>query len=159
MTEPGDTSAAAQHFSLLVGGHSYEAYARVLDGEPGAAEGQEQAIEIMIAGRPYLVTIQDERSQALTSLASGRHVSGDAAIRAPMPGLVSNVLAAVGDEVTRGQNIVVLEAMKMENDLTAPRAGIVKAVHVTKGQTVNQDAVLAIVGDADAVATAADEDE
>ncbi len=157
--EPGDASAAAQHFSLLVGGHSYEAYARVLDGEPGAAEGQEQAIEIMIAGRPYLVTIQDERSQALTSLASGRHVSGDAAIRAPMPGLVSNVLAAVGDEVTRGQNIVVLEAMKMENDLTAPRAGIVKAVHVTKGQTVNQDAVLAIVGDAYAVATAADEDE
>jgi biotin carboxyl carrier protein len=157
--EPGDASTPAQHFSLLVGGHSYEAYARVLDGGPGAAEGQEQAIEIMIAGQPYLVTIQDERSQALTSLASGRHVSGDAAIRAPMPGLVSNVLAAVGDEVTRGQNIVVLEAMKMENDLTAPRAGIVKAVHVTKGQTVNQDAVLAIVGDADAVATAADEDE
>src|SRR5258707_6961900 len=86
----------------------YTTLFRSLDGEPGAAEGQEQAIEVMIAGRPYLVTIQDERSQALTSLARGRHVSGDAAIRAPMPGLVSNILAAVGAKVTRGQKIVLL---------------------------------------------------
>ena len=76
-----------------------------------------------------------------------------------MPGLVVQIPVAVGDTVEAGQTVIVLEAMKMENDLTAPRAGIVKAVHVTKGQTVNQDAVLAIVGDADAVATAADEDE
>jgi len=64
-----------------------------------------------------------------------------------MPGLVSNVLAAVGDEVMRGQNIVVLEAMKMENDLTTPRQGIVKSLRVAKGQAVNQGDLLAIIGD------------
>jgi multidrug efflux pump subunit AcrA (membrane-fusion protein) len=49
----------------------------------------------------------------------------------------------------RGQAIVVLEAMKMENDLTTPRAGVVKSVSVAKGQTVNQGDTLAIIGDPD----------
>ncbi|HEY7849294.1 MAG TPA: acetyl-CoA carboxylase biotin carboxyl carrier protein subunit, partial [Ktedonobacterales bacterium] len=54
-----------------------------------------------------------------------------------------------GQEVARGQAIVVLEAMKMENDLTTPRAGVVKRVSVAKGQTVNQGDTLAIIGDLD----------
>jgi biotin carboxyl carrier protein len=66
-----------------------------------------------------------------------------------MPGLVSNILALEGQEVARGQAIVVLEAMKMENDLTTPRAGVVKRVSVAKGQTVNQGDTLAIIGDLD----------
>ena len=98
-----------------------------------------------IHGRPYIVGVRDERSRALASLAGGAHVAGDATIRAPMPGLVASVLAAEGAAVERGQTVVVLEAMKMENDLTAPRAGIVKAVHVTKGQTVGQNDVLAVM--------------
>ncbi|HEX2350831.1 MAG TPA: acetyl-CoA carboxylase biotin carboxyl carrier protein subunit, partial [Ktedonobacterales bacterium] len=70
-------------------------------------------------------------------------------IRAPMPGLVSNVLAQEGQEVARGQAIIVLEAMKMENDLVTPRAGVVKRVGAAKGQTVNQGDMLAIIGDPD----------
>jgi biotin carboxyl carrier protein len=53
----------------------------------------------------------------------------------------------VGDEVHRGQTIVVLEAMKMENDLTTPRSGQVRTIRVAKGQTVSQDDVLATIGD------------
>src|SRR5262249_12492551 len=112
-----------------------------------------------IAGRPLLVIIEDERSRTLASLASGTHVAGDAAIRAPMPGLVSTVLVAVGDEIKRGENLLVLEAMKMENDLTAPRAGVVKAVRVSTGQSVRQGDVLAVVGDVDGAAVPDDEDE
>lgn len=134
----------ADHYSVLAGDESYEAFARLV---PSAGEGGERTIEIHIHGYPYVVTLQDEREQALATLAGSAHVSGDVAVRAPMPGLVVNVMARPGDEVRRGQTVVVLEAMKMENDLQAPRPGILKEVRVSKGQTVKQDDVLAVVGD------------
>lgn len=158
LSAAGDS--AADHYSVLAGDHSYEAFVRIID-DPDATESGSLTVEVMIAGRPYVVRVRDERSQALASLAGGAHISGDAAIRAPMPGLVSNVIAAAGDEVKRGQTIVVLEAMKMENDLTAPRAGVVKSLRVTKGQTVNQGDTLAVIGDPAGIAgpTPDDDDE
>jgi biotin carboxyl carrier protein len=62
-----------------------------------------------------------------------------------MPGLVVNVLVQPGDIVTQNQTVVVLEAMKMENDLPAPVAGMVKEVRVSKGQTVDQGEVLIVI--------------
>ncbi|MGZ3636689.1 MAG: acetyl-CoA carboxylase biotin carboxyl carrier protein subunit [Ktedonobacterales bacterium] len=137
----------ADHYSILIGQRSYDAYARLTEGDDTSPEGGARTIEVLIGGRPYVVSVQDERSRALASLAAGAHVSGDAPIRAPMPGLVRSVLAEQGAEVQRGQTVVVLEAMKMENDLPSPRAGIVKSVRVEQGQTVNQGDILAIVGD------------
>jgi len=155
---PGDSRA--DQYSILIGQRSYEAYARVVEPDAGASGDAGRVIEVYIHGRPYVVAVQDERSRALASLAGGAHVAGDAVIRAPMPGLVANVLAAEGAAVRRGQTVVVLEAMKMENDLTAPRAGVVKAVHVTKGQTVGQNDPLAVIGDpAGATTVGEDEDE
>ncbi len=135
----------ADHYSLIADGASYEAFARAV---PSVGEGGERTVEVHIHGYPYVVTVQDEREQALASLAGSAHVSGDMAVHAPMPGLVAGVLVQPGDEVRRGQTVVVLEAMKMENDLQAPRPGIVKEVRVAKGQTVAQNDVLAVVGDA-----------
>ena len=147
----------ADHYSLLVGDDSYEAFARPV---PSAGEGGERTVEVHIHGYPYVVTLQDEREQALANLAGAAHVSGDVAVRAPMPGLVVSVMVQPGDEVRRGQTVVVLEAMKMENDLQAPRVGVVKEVRVVKGQTVKQDAVLAVVGDVGGEdESAADEDD
>lgn len=137
----------ADHYSILIGQRSYDVYARFTEGEDSGAEGSVRTIEVLMDGHPYVVAVQDERSRALASLAGGAHVSGDAPIRAPMPGLVRNVLAGEGVEVQRGQTVVVLEAMKMENDLASPRHGIVKSVRVKQGQTVNQGDILAIVGD------------
>lgn len=155
-TTPGDVNA--DHYSLLVGEHSYEAYARLVeDAEGGERNGL--TVEVMISGRPYVVAIRDERSQALASLAGGGHMSGDVAIRAPMPGLVVNVLVEEGAEVARGQTVVVLEAMKMENDLAAPRAGVIKSIRASKGQTVNQGEALAVVGDPAGTPPPDDEDE
>lgn len=153
---PGDIRA--DHFSLLVGGRSYEAYARLVDNADGD-EGNGLIVEVMIGGRPYIVHIRDERSQELANLAGGGHTAGDVAIRAPMPGLVVNVLVTEGAEVTRGQTVVVLEAMKMENDLAAPRTGIVKAIRASKGQTVNQGDALAVIGDLSGTSPTPDEDE
>ena len=155
MTSAGSGDSPTQHYSLLVGAASYEAYARSVESEDGAG----MIVEVMIEGRPYRVTIEDERTQALASLAGGKHISGDASIRAPMPGLVVNVLAAPGSAVERGQTVVVLEAMKMENDLTSPRPGVVKSVRVQRGQTVNQGDVLAVVGDPEGEQAADQDDE
>ncbi|MDE3230877.1 MAG: biotin/lipoyl-binding protein, partial [Chloroflexota bacterium] len=129
----------AGHYSLLVGATSYDVYARRIESDD-AGEGA-QSYEITVGARTFAVTLRDERTQALGRLAGGAHHSGDATIKAPMPGLVANVLAEEGQMVERGQAVVVLEAMKMENDLTTPRAGLVKSVRVKKGQTVNQNDV------------------
>ena len=65
---------------------------------------------------------------------------------APMPGAILSVAKNVGDSVNAGDVIVVLEAMKMENDIVAPCAGTIKQITVQKGTTVETDAVLAVIG-------------
>ncbi len=135
----------AGHYSLLLGVQSFDIFV-----QPVAADeedGTSSVFEVHVRGQVYRVRLADERARALASLAAGAHASGDANIRAPMPGLVSNLLVEEGVEVERGQAIIVLEAMKMENDLPAPRAGMVKSLRVSKGQAVNQGDLLAVIGD------------
>jgi len=67
-------------------------------------------------------------------------------VTAPMPGTVLDIKVAVGDTVSAGQAIVVLEAMKMENDINAPVAGKVLSISATKGSQVDTGAVLAVIG-------------
>ena len=137
----------AGRYSALIGTRSYDVFVRQLPDDPEATTGGARTFEVSVGGIPYRVTLEDERTRALASRAGAGHVSGDVQIRAPMPGLVSNVLVTAGDTVERGQAVVVLEAMKMENDLSTPRAGIVTALRVTKGQTVNQGELLVVIGD------------
>jgi biotin carboxyl carrier protein len=136
-------SAGAGRYSLLINNRSYEVVVRRLEADD---EGG-QRYEVLIDGQPYEVRLEDERERALASLAGGGHESGDASVKAPMPGLVVNIPVAVGDAVERGQTVAVLEAMKMENDLGAPRSGVVKEIKVTTGQAVNQGQPLVIVGE------------
>lgn len=143
----GRDERVASHYSLLIGDESYEAFARPVPSTAEVGEAGERAVEVHIQGQPYVVALQDERERTLANLAGAARVSGDVAVRAPMPGLVVQVVVQPGDEVRRGQTVAVLEAMKMENDLQAPRAGTVKEVRVAAGQTVRQDEVLAVVGD------------
>jgi biotin carboxyl carrier protein len=133
----------AGHYSLLIGDRSYEMFIRAM----GRQESGASAFEVSIGGQTFEVGVQDERARTLASLVGEARTSGDVTIRAPMPGLVSNVLVAEGDAVQRGQAVVVLEAMKMENDLSATRAGIVKSLRVAKGQTVAQGEALALIGE------------
>jgi acetyl/propionyl-CoA carboxylase alpha subunit len=94
-----------------------------------------------------LVTRPDLRRRAgSASAGSGASTrSGPARIVAPMPGKVVRILAAVGQHVQAGQGVVVVEAMKMENELRAPRSGVVKEVSVQEGTSVEAGALLAVV--------------
>ena len=74
---------------------------------------------------------------------SAAPVSGGAgSVNAPMPGTILRVNKNVGDSVNAGESVVVLEAMKMENDINSPKAGVVKALYVNKGDTVASGQVL-----------------
>jgi pyruvate carboxylase subunit B len=94
-------------------------------------------------GERWPVTVLDERSR-IARAARERHGPRDASgvIRAPMPGMVLRVEVAVGDMVKAGTGLVVLEAMKMENEIRSPGAGVVRAILVEGGQAVEQGAAL-----------------
>ena len=85
----------------------------------------------------------DERTHAIRHVAGGvARGAAPAALVAPMPGLVLRVNVRTGDRVHAGQGVVVVEAMKMENELKVPSAGVVKAVHVAAGSAVEKGALL-----------------
>jgi glutaconyl-CoA decarboxylase len=85
------------------------------------------------------------KSAASEKPAPAPTVDGGFTVKAPMPGSVLDVKVSVGDQAAEGDVLVVLEAMKMENELTAPQAGTVKQVLVKKGDTVNSGDPLIIL--------------
>ncbi len=92
-----------------------------------------------------------ERMRAIKDLtAASAKASGPAPLVAPMPGLVVRIAVAVGDTVSAGQGLAVIEAMKMENELRASAAGIVTAIRASAGQAVEKGAVLVELGSLDA---------
>jgi biotin carboxyl carrier protein len=98
---------------------------------------------IGVRGERWEVEAVDERTRHIRSLTGA--VAGDrgaAPLKAPMPGLVVRILAEPGQGVTRGAGVVVLEAMKMENELKAPADARVKAVRVRPGEPVEKGQVL-----------------
>jgi biotin carboxyl carrier protein len=98
---------------------------------------------LSIGGRRYDVEALDERTRAIRQLsAASAAPSGPAPLIAPMPGLIVRVTVAPGESVRAGQGLVVMEAMKMENELRAAAAGVVKAVRAAPGMAVERGAVL-----------------
>ena len=101
---------------------------------------------VHVDGRAIPVTVIDPRA-AFARRDRDPHAGGEGARRivAPMPGRVVKLLVAVGDQVTARQGVVVVEAMKMENELRAPRDGRVAEVRVTEGASVDANAVLVVI--------------
>lgn len=99
--------------------------------------------DVLIEGELYTVHVQDERAYRLDRMrTSGLSVDGEAIVTSPMPGIIVAVPVAVGDAVTFGQKVVILESMKMENELRAPCDGVVTHVHVVPGASVEKDQAL-----------------
>lgn len=98
---------------------------------------------LWLDGFTYDVEALDERTRIIRDLtAAAAGPAGPAPLVAPMPGLIVRVAVAPGDTVATGQGLVVMEAMKMENELRAAGAGLVKSVHVQPGTAVEKGAVL-----------------
>lgn len=102
--------------------------------------GRRRDLRVAIGEREFAFTVLTP-VEALEAVAGGAGV-GASRVEAPIPGKVVAVRVEVGDEVAAGHSLVVLEAMKMENELVAERAGTVAAVHVTPGTTVEAGTVL-----------------
>ena len=122
-------------YHLLLGGESWSVAAEPLEGVGRWALG--------MVGERVEVAVQDERTRAIEAVSgTGQPAAGGGTVRAPMPGLVVRIEVAEGQQVDAGAGLVVVEAMKMENELRAPRSGTVQTVHVAVGQAVEKGASL-----------------
>ena len=99
--------------------------------------------EAHVAGATLAIEIRDPRR--LSSHVTGSETGGPQAVRAPMPGKVLSVLVQIGDEVSVDEGLLVVEAMKMQNELRASRAGRVTAVKVNAGDSVSAGDTLVVV--------------
>lgn len=121
------------YVSLIVDGRSVPVSA--------APEGEDR-IQVTIDGQRTTVQVKDERDLLLDEFGMGDEAAAGGEVRAPMPGLVLDLLVVEGDEVAPDQGLLVLEAMKMENELKAPSGGVVRAIHASTGDAVDKDALL-----------------
>jgi len=119
-------------YSILTGGRSYEV----------SIEATRDGYLVRHGAAEQRIVLSDPGRRGREGLAAA---TGPLRIQAVMPGRVVRVLVAAGDAVRAGQGLVVVEAMKMENEVAAPRDGRVRSVAVTAGQTVESGAELAVV--------------
>ena len=107
------------------------------------ADFEEKTFTIRVNGRDYTLQIKDSYDLLLERLGMSDIASRKVnEIKAPMPGLVLSVDVDEGDEISKDQQVLVLEAMKMENVLKAPGDGVVKAININKGDKVEKNQVL-----------------
>lgn len=122
--------------SLLLDNHSIEAI----------VEERDDGWEVLIEGEIYTVFVQDERAFRLAKeRGTSFDVSGDAIVKSPMPGLIIDVLVEIGQNVEKGEKVVVLESMKMENELRSPRDGTVTHINVDPGAGVEKGQALVTI--------------
>lgn len=121
-------------YSILIDGRSYEAR---VEETPGA-------LVVIVEGRRFEIDVRDPRR--FTRKGAGGGTDGVQTVAAPMPGKIVRVLIAVGDEVAAGQGLLVVEAMKMQNEMKSPRAGKVLSLSAAPGSTVTAGEVLATIG-------------
>jgi len=123
-------------FHILSNEKSYDAYVVNVNRD-------EKIVELLINNRKYTVKLRDRYDDLLEKLGMNDAASGKLGdLKSPMPGLVLKILVKEGDEVKKGDSLIVLEAMKMENMLKAQGNGLVKAIKVQQGNAVEKGALL-----------------
>lgn len=133
-------------FRITVNGEVYEVEVEETGSEGMAAPAQASAPRpVAPVARPVAsAPVKAAAPAAAPKPAAG--AAGAGSVTAPMPGTILDVKVSVGDQVKAGQPVVILEAMKMENEITATADGTIKEVRVSKGATVNPGDVLVTIG-------------
>jgi biotin carboxyl carrier protein len=120
-------------YSLIVNSESFEGY--VYPGEDGW--------QVLMMGQFYQVSVEDEREKRLrTAIQGGIRPDIEFVLKAPMPGLVIAIPVTEGQLVEKGQTLVILESMKMQNELRAPYTGKVARLRIKAGESVEQKQIL-----------------
>ena len=120
--------------SIVIDGRAWEVKRERVGGD----------MQLMIAGERYAAEVRDPRSFRARK-AAGAGLEGPKKLVSPMPGKVVRVLVTSGTEVEAGQGVIVVEAMKMQNEIKSPKKGTVKQILVAEGANVNAGDVMAIV--------------
>jgi biotin carboxyl carrier protein len=123
-------------YSLLVQGRSLDVIV--------AHDGD--LMTLIVNGRGHRVRVEDERERAARRISSSKSAGGHHVVKSPMPGVVRAVQAVEGQIVKKGTALLVLEAMKMENEIAAETDGAIERVHVAPGMAVNQGDALVQIG-------------
>jgi biotin carboxyl carrier protein len=121
--------------SLLVEGRSYD----IKREQTAASE------HVIVRGISFTSEVRDPRSYRSRQAAAAGGGAGPKKIVSPMPGKVVRILAPAGTQVEAGQGVVVVEAMKMQNEIKSPKAGVVQRIAVAEGAAVESGALLAVV--------------
>jgi len=122
-------------YSIIIGGRSFEVHIKEVPGADPSA---------VIAGREYPFTIRDARQWRRRRGAS-LEAEGRQQVIASMPGKIVRLLVSAGEKVKAGQGLMVIEAMKMQNEVRSPKSGTVERLLVKEGQAVNAGDALAVV--------------
>ncbi|MCZ6538465.1 MAG: biotin/lipoyl-binding protein [Chloroflexi bacterium] len=149
---------STRSYKITIAGQTYDVQVGDISSSP---------VEVVVDGTTYQVELPDVPAIGASSAAPAAAAqatqapaprpltrpavptaAGDGVVRSPMPGRIINVSVAVGDTVTRGQPVIVLESMKMENTITSPVDGTVSAVHVAAGDSVQHGQTLVEIAQA-----------
>lgn len=122
------------YYTLLLNGRSFPFVVEEMD---------DRRVRLSIAGHRVEVHVKDEKALLLERFGLNEDAgAADRRVHAPMPGLVLNVMVQPGQQVRTGDSLLVLEAMKMENELRAATDGVIKTLHVAPGDAVGKNALL-----------------
>jgi biotin carboxyl carrier protein len=129
--------------------------------------GMKKKFKVTVEGKTFIVEIEEIAEEELTSLKSealkeetslsmekpfqlqkkevSEKIAEKAVIKAPIDGTITRIEKKLGEKVSAGEVVLILEAMKMENEICAPKSGVIKALNVSEGSSVHQGDVLAII--------------
>ena len=133
-----------EHFSLIINGRSHQVW--VEEAEPNRGS-RSPVLRVHLHGFDYQVGVEDERTHRLrqfSNSATGTYEAGQ--VLAPMPGMVVKLLVEPGQAVKKGDGVMIVEAMKMENEIRSAVSGQVKEIRVGARQAVEKGEILAVIG-------------
>jgi biotin carboxyl carrier protein len=146
LIDPQATTASIEQvmpgvYSVLLNGRSFQIHLAKQSTKDHAKDLA--SFEVWVGLRRHIITVADPRDRVSNADKAG--ANGPVEIRAQMPGKIIQLLAEAGSAVTSGQGLMVVEAMKMQNEVKAPKDGTLTRIHVTQGATVSAGDLLLVV--------------
>jgi glutaconyl-CoA decarboxylase len=129
-----------KRFQITVNGNSYDVQVEEMDAS-AAPSPKKLPDSVPASPKPAVEPVKAEKAAPTVQTPSTAPAGADE-LNAPMPGTIVNVMVKVGDQVKKGQVLLVLEAMKMENEIMSPKDAVIAAVHVNKSDSVDSGTLM-----------------